>query len=214
MDKSTDRLIDKLAGDLQPTSRLRQVRGRALVATAMAGTILLAFILLGRHAGTAIDLASAMFVLTNGLLLVLALVSSLTVVSMAQPRVGSTQDAPKWALASVMLLPLAAIGAATAGRAGAGFIFAQRQDFTCFVVGSLFAFITAGVLLYWLRKGAPVLPEKAGLFLGLGAGAMGSFANGLFCPDHSIWHLGIWHVLPVVLWGLIGRIALPPLVRW
>ena len=214
MDKSTDSLIDKLEGDLQPTTPLRQVRGRALVAAALAGTILLAFILLGHMTRTAIDLASAMFVLTNGLLLVLGLASSLTVVSMAQPRVGSMHDAPKWALATVALLPVAAIGAAIAGRAGTAGIFAQRQDLVCFIVGSLFAAITAGVLFYWLRRGAPVLPERAGFLLGLGAGAIGSFANGLFCPDHAIWHLGIWHVLPVALWGLIGRIAVPPLIRW
>jgi hypothetical protein len=27
-------------------------------------------------------------------------------------------------------------------------------------------------------------------------------------------HLGIWHVLPVVLWGVLGRFAVPPLLRW
>lgn len=214
MDDSTDLLIDRLAGDLQPTVPLRRVRGRALVVAALAGTIMLAFILLAHGASPATDLSSPMFVLTNGLLLVLGLASSLTVVSMAQPRVGSTQDTPKWALATVALLPLAAIGASITDHAGADFILVQPHDFVCFAVASLFAAITAGVLLYWLRKGAPVLPEKAGLFLGLGAGAMGSFANGLFCPIHSIWHLGIWHVLPIALWGLIGRIAVPPLIRW
>jgi hypothetical protein len=214
MDDSTDLLIRKLADDLKPTAPLRQVRGRALVAAALAGTVVLAFILLGRNTRTATDFGSPMFVLTNGLLLLLGLASSLTVVSMAHPRVGSTQDAPKWALATVALLPLAAIGAAISDRAEAGFMLVQPHDFACFALGSLFATITAGVLLYWLRKGAPVLPEKAGLLLGLGAGGMGSFANGLFCPIHTIWHLGIWHVLPIVLWALIGRIVVPRLIRW
>lgn len=214
MDESTDLLIRRLASDLQPTAPLRLVRGRALVAAALAGTIMLAFILVGHGASPATDLSSPMFVLTNGLLLVLGLASSLTVVSMAQPRVGSTQDTPKWALATVLLLPLAAVEAALANRTGSDFILVQPHDFACFAVGSLFALITASVLLYWLRKGAPVLPDKAGLFLGLGAGAIGSFANGLFCPIHSIWHLGIWHVLPIALWGLIGRTAVPPLIRW
>ncbi len=213
MDESTEQLISKLAGDLQPTPPLRQNRGRALIAAALAAAIVLAFLLLGRIV-PATSLAAPMFVLTNGLLLLLGSAAGLTVVSMAQPRVGSEHDAPKWALATVALLPLAAIGAALTGQADQALDHGLLHDLHCFAFGSLFATTTAAALLYWLRQGAPVSPEKAGLFLGVAAGAMGSFANGLFCPDHSVWHLGIWHVLPVVLWGVIGRLAIPSLVRW
>ena len=214
MNNRSDLLIQQLAGDLQPVRPLRREYGRILVFTALAATVALAAVLFRGAADPAASLSAPYFVMTNGLLLLLGLASSFSVVSMALPRVGAEHEAPKWAMATVALLPLAAIGVALAGDIGAGASLVRSHDLACFGFGSLFATITAATLFYWLRRGAPVSPEKAGLFLGVAAGAMGSFAYGLFCPVLSIAHLGIWHVLPVALWAVAGRLAVPSLVRW
>lgn len=214
MNDSTDGLIQQLAGDLQPVTPLRLSRGKTLALAALAATVAVAGILLGHSVSPVSSMSVPIFILTNGLILLLALATGLAALNMALPRVGGSYAGPKWAFAAVALLPLAAVLSLIAGVSGFDQSLAHRHDLDCFALGSLFAAITAGVLVYWLRKGAPVSPETAGLFLGIAAGAAGSFANGLFCPIHSIWHLGIWHVLPVIFWGLIGRFAVPPLVRW
>lgn len=214
MKNRTDPLINRLANELEPIRPLRLRHGRNLLLAGLAATVVVAAVLLGRVAPPPVDFTAPLFIITNGLLLLLGLAAGFTVVSMALPRVGSGHDVPKWAMASVALLPLAAIGAVLTGYAGPWSKLMQDHDLACFALGSLFAILTAFSLLFWLRRGAPVSPPRAGLLLGIAAGALGSFANGLFCPIQTIWHLGIWHVLPIVLWAIIGRFALAPLLRW
>ena len=84
----------------------------------------------------------------------------------------------------------------------------------CFLAGSAFSVLTFAALVGWLRRGAPVSPTLAGTFTGIAAGALGSFAYGLACPIDTLAHLGIWHALPVALGALVGRLGVPPLVRW
>lgn len=203
--------IQQLVEDLQPRAPMKRWNGWALVLAALAATI--AVVALGFGLARA-GVSAPIYVLANGLMLVLGTAASLAVISMAMPRVGRRHDAPKWAMASVGLVPLAAIGAALSDGAGAAVVGANDHDLACLVLGSLFATITAGVLLYWLRRGAPVSPNRAGLYLGLASGAMGTFAYGLSCPVLSVGHVGIWHVLPILLWAVLGRLTVPIVIRW
>jgi hypothetical protein len=84
----------------------------------------------------------------------------------------------------------------------------------CFGAALLASLLTAVTLVLWLRRGAPVAPATAGMHLGIAATALGSAAYGLACPLDGAVHLGVWHVAPVMLGALIGRFALPPLLRW
>lgn len=214
MNSKAHMLIDEFTGALQPCRPLKRRTGRGIVIGATSIAILIVAMWFGLKAGLSAGVLSPTYILTNGLLLLLGFAASFAVVNMAMPRVGSDHDSPKWAMAGVALLPLAAIGTSLTGGAGASSAIMHASDFYCFARGSLFATITAAALLYWLRRGAPVSPDKAGLFLGVAAGAMGSFAYGISCPIVSVWHLGVWHVMPVLVWGLIGRIAVPHLVQW
>lgn len=37
---------------------------------------------------------------------------------------------------------------------------------------------------------------------------------GLSCPITGFEHWALWHFLPVLAYGLVGRLALPRLLRW
>ena len=60
---------------------------------------------------------------------------------------------------------------------------------------------------------ALVLP-LAGWLTGLAAGSLGALAYNLTCPLDTVAHVGIWHTVPVLAWAVIGRLAVPSLIRW
>ena len=79
--------------------------------------------------------------------------------------------------------------------------------------------VTAGLLvaiaaILFLRRGAPVSIERAGWLTGLAAGALGSVAYGITCPLDTIVHVGIVHVAPAAIGAALGRLVVPPLIRW
>lgn len=214
MNSDNDRLINELAASLRPMSPMRQRNGQIMIFGALLLTVVIGLLVFGLTIEAVDSMADPLFVIVNGLLLLLGAATALTVIAMAQPQVGSDHTAPFWAMTTVTLLPIAAAGAAILAPDAHQTGHIHDADIFCFGLGSAFAMITAAMLLFWLRRGAPASPERAGLFLGVASGAMGSFAYGLFCPIASIGHLGIWHVLPVLFWGVIGRIAVPKLIRW
>lgn len=206
-------LIDQLADDLTPVRPMRLGHGIALVGLAALVTIGLVEVFDGLWRGIVSGRASAFFFIANGMLGLLGAASAVAVIRMAGPRVGNRHDGARWALAMFAVLPLAAL--VVLGLQGN--LEAVTHDpygLDCFLAASSFAAVTFAVLVAWLRRGAPVSPAVAGTFAGIAAGAIGSFAYGLACPLDTLAHLGTWHTLPVVLGAAVGRVTVPPLVRW
>lgn len=214
MTDDPNRLIAELADDLSPVRALRRRHGLLLTALALAMTMLAVVAFNGLRPGLAEGRFSVFFLLVNGLLLVLGLASATAVVAMASPRVSARHDGPKWAMATAAVLPLAALVLLAVHYGEWLALLGSEIGLHCFAEGSLASILTAGALLAWLRRGAPVAPARAGLMLGVAAGSLGSFAYGLSCPVDTLYHLAIWHFLPVVLGALLGRAAVPALVRW
>lgn len=213
MDRTPNPLIAELSDDLEPVRPMTLREGLVWVGVAIVATLLLVEIIEGLWRGIIAGQASPLFFIANGLLLVLGLASATSTLLMSGPRVGNRHEAPKWALAAVAVLPLAAI--ATAFQHGAVHSpLADPYGLECAVYGLSAGILTAGALTLWLRRGAPVSLNAAGFHAGLASGALGSVAYGLSCPLDGAMHLGIWHVIPVAVAGLIGRFAIPPLVRW
>ncbi|MFZ1742441.1 MAG: DUF1109 domain-containing protein [Pontixanthobacter sp.] len=213
MNRVPNPLIAQMAENLQPVRLIKFRDGVVLVALAVLVTVLAVELLDGLWRGAWNGQASPFFVITNGLLLLLGCASANSVLTMASPRVGSSHDGPKWAMAMAAVVPLAAF-ATLLGHDHGTTPLNDPYGLTCFGAGLTASLFTAGALVFWLRRGAPVTPERTGLLIGVASTALGSAAYGLACPISSVMHLGVWHVAPVAAGALIGRFALPPLLRW
>ncbi|WFL76076.1 DUF1109 domain-containing protein [Altererythrobacter arenosus] len=213
MKRDRDNLIAGLADDLAPVRGFSARDGAVLVTLAVLATVLGVSFFQGLWAGILSGEAEPFFWITNGLLLLLGLASASAVVAMASPHVGARHDAPNWAAAMVGILPVAAIISVIPHGHGPSALM-DPVSIHCLTSSLIASTVTGGALLYWLRRGAPVSLEKAGWFTGLAAGALGGVAYGLSCPLTTVTHLGIWHVLPVAITAVIGRLAIPRLVNW
>lgn len=213
MNRINQNLIDQLAGELQPVRAFKMRDGLLLTALASLVAVLLVHVMFGIWSGILQGQASAFFLITNGLLIVLGAASATSVVTMASPRVGNRHDASKWAMAMAGVLPIAALVTLAAQQSGAE-LLGDPYGLHCTLAGLAASLVTASALLFWLRRGAPVSLRTAGLHLGVAAGALGSAAYGLACPIDGIVHLGIFHVAPVIIAGFMGWLAVPQLLRW
>ncbi|NVE95824.1 NrsF family protein [Altererythrobacter lutimaris] len=214
MNASRENMIASLTEDLEPVRAFSARDGAILVAIAGAISVVGILLFEGFWHGIVEGEAAPFFWVTSGLLLVLGLAAASSVIMMASPRVGNRHDAPKWASAMLAVLPLAAImsiiPAAHEGHVGLGSLFATH----CITSSLAASLVTGAALTLWLRRGAPVSLNPAGWFTGLAAGALGTAAFGISCSIDSVTHLGISHVAPVVIMAIVGRLVVPPLVRW
>lgn len=206
-------LIAQLAGELEPVRPLRMRHGLALVALATALTVAAVALWQGLWSGPAEGQAAAIFFIANGLIALVGLASARTVVRMATPRVGVRQDGSRWLMAALAILPVTALPLEALEGSLLGHDHAA-EGLHCFIAGTASGIAVAAALVIWLRRGAPVAPNAAGFYTGVASGALGSFAYGLSCPFDTIGHLGIWHVAPVAASAALGRLIVPPLVRW
>jgi hypothetical protein len=210
---SPNPLIATLADDLAPVAPLKRRNGWLVALVAAAATVLGVSFYEGLWQAALAGNAAPIFFVTNGLLLLLGLAAAAAVLSLASPAVGNRQDAPKWATAMLAILPLTAVVTTLAGGRAVETLF-DPHSLYCLTAGMAASVLTFAALTWWLRRGAPVSTGAAGLWAGIAAGAIGSFAYGLSCPIDSVDHLGVWHIAPVALCGVLGRIVLPRLFRW
>lgn len=213
MNRVPNPLIDALADDLAPVAPLKRRNGWLVACSAATATVLAVALYEGLWSAGLTGSAAPMFFITNGLLLLLGLAAAAAVLALASPAVGNRQDAPKWAAAMVMILPLTALVTAVAGT-GPLAMQIDGHGLYCLLAGVLASVLSFSALTWWLRRGAPVSTSAAGMWAGIAAGAIGSFAYGLSCPDDTLGHLGVWHIAPVLTCGALGRTALPRLIRW
>ena len=213
MNRVNHDLIEQMTADLQPVRSIKPRDGWLAVALAALLTVLAVHVVKGLWAGIVTGEASAFFMIANGLLLVLGLASTASVIAMASPRVGNRHEATKWALAMAAVLPFAAL-VSLAGKSDPMAAIADPYGVTCAIAALLAALVTGITLTAWLRRGAPVSLGAAGWQTGVAAGALGSLAYGLACPVDDIVHLGIYHAAPVAIAGIIGALIVPKLVRW
>jgi len=213
MNRVPNPLIDQLADDLAPVRPMTIGVGMALAAVALAvsiaGTAMVEGIWMAPFAGH----ASPFFIIVNGAFLLLGLACAGAVLRMASPKVGNSYAGTGWAMAMTMILPLATL----VMLLGQGDTFAEIDRafaLHCVTAPLVTSLVSGGALVWWLRRGAPVSAGHAGLLTGLAAGALGTFAYGLSCSFDTPAHLGLWHMVPVVIAALVGRAVVPALVRW
>lgn len=207
-------LLDKLVNDLKPVAPLRQHIGMGWALLAICAASLSVIILLGIRHDVLAARPNPMFLMSNGLFLVLALATSWAAVDMARPYVSTRRDGWGWTALMAAVLPAAALF-----QMGGEFLHGQPialeiDGIACLIVGSIASLFTFAALTLWLKRGAPSSPKRAGLLTGVAAGAAGIFAVSLYCPNNDLSHIGIWHGATIILMGLAGRIFLPKYLNW
>jgi hypothetical protein len=194
--------LQMLVDDLQPVRPMNW--RRAMIAPLVLAAICM--VLIGTLAGFRADLMAGnphpIFLLRGGLLLLLA-----------SPGVGNHGHGWKIALAAALLVPFAALVLTLTGQPVDAFAYA-RSGMECLGYSMATAIVTATPMVLWLRKGAPVSPERAGWLTGLAAGGLGAFAYGFHCPFNSLVYIGIWYGLAVAVSAVAARLIVPRLIRW
>lgn len=214
MHSDTNSLIAGLVGDLRPVRPLKLSRGLTVAAAGACATLGVVALLFGIRPDIASGHFDPLFLLSTGLFLVLGIAAAVTVIVMSRPQVGTDHGGWTWAAAMAALLPLTALVMGLAEGSGALARSSPEQGLDCLMVGSALALITGTALTWWLRRGAPTSPERAGLLTGIAAGSIGIFAFSFSCQYSDIYHIGLWHSLVVVAAAVVGRVVVPRLVRW
>ena len=219
---SREDLIAALTQELTPVERVRPAYGAALVAFAAlvagVGCIAIFEFWFGMLTGE----ASAFDWITNGLLLLLGASSTSALVAGALPRVGGRGSAPYWSATMLGVVPVVAIIMTISLEMNhdhaSGAISVLEDPLTwyweCGAFGTMAGLVIALAGVLFMRRGAPVALERAGWLTGLAAGSLGALAYNITCPLDTVAHVGIWHTIPVLIWAVIGRLAVPPLIRW
>ncbi|MDZ4139005.1 MAG: DUF1109 domain-containing protein [Erythrobacter sp.] len=214
MTHNSDVLIANLVGNLEPVRPLRFAHGFGLaLATAAVSTVLLIG-LYGMRPDLQMGHVNPVHLIATGLYLGLAIAASVTVIVMSRPCVGTDHSGWTWAAAMAALLPAAGL---IVGMAGGGDLLSQdslRHGINCFMIGGAGSLLVFAMLVWWLRKGAPTAPDRAGLVAGIAAGSFGIFAFSLHCAENDIVHIGVWHSAVVLAMAGVGRAIVPSLVRW
>lgn len=205
-------LIDTLSDDLQPVRPLSLTRGRALGLAAALFTVVGFLSLYGLRPDLAAGRPAPLILIIAGLFGLTAVAAGWAATRLARPAVGSVnQTGALWLFGAILILPtVSAIEMAL----GHGVHMDTAFGLRCLSWGVGASVITAAALTGFLRRGAPVLPEKAGLFTGLAAGSVGALAITLECSGTALSHLAIWHVAIVAVWAVIGRWGLSRLLHW
>jgi len=214
MPHDSEALIANLVGNLQPVKPLSLAKGVGFALTGAALSALMVTMFFGARPDLLAGQFDPVFLIATGLFLVLGVAAAATVIVMSRPQVGTDHGGWVWAAAMVALLPVAAIMVSLGGGSE---IFAPdslQHGLECLVLGGGASLLVFTILVGWLRKGAPTAPDRAGLLAGVAAGSLGIFAFSLHCADNNIVHIGLWHSGVVLLMAGLGRVVVPPLVRW
>ena len=206
--------IAALVDDLRPVRAMRVRNGIALAGVAAMAVILSTILLLGLRPDVAAGRFQPLFLFANGLFLIVAMGTALAAIRMGMPRVGQSSQGWKSVVAAAALLPVAALIMLVSRTELMPSALVTGHELKCVAMGLALGLLNAAVLVGWLRRGAPTSPERAGLLVGLSSGAVGIFAFAFHCPFDSFYHVGLWHMMPLVLGAILGRLIVPPLVRW
>lgn len=202
-------LIDHLAEEGAAVRPLSLTEGRGLAATAGFATVAAFVGAFGFRDDIVAGHPQALPLVVASLFGLLAVAAGWSATRMARPAVGGSQGGALWVFAAVLLLPAISLIELASGE-HMDVAFGLR----CLFWGIGASVITAVAMTMWLRRGAPVMPEKTGLLAGLTAGSVGALALTLECNGSALSHLAIFHVGIVAVWAVVGRTLIARALRW
>lgn len=213
MSVSANSLIDGLVEDLEPVRTLKPSSGLAVVGALTLFAVVAVAAILGVRNDLKTGIADEMFFLRSGVLLMLGIATTITVVKMARPGVGKLSRGWIWALITAALFPLTA-AIMSAIQMPPLEALRPMEGLKCLIVSGIAALTIGSGLTWWLRQGAATSPERAGWLIGIASGALGAAAYNIHCPFNDIYYVGLWFTIPVIASALVGRLLVPPLIRW
>lgn len=214
MVRDSDALIAELVEELVPVRPLTFAQGLGFALAAAAITALAVVGFYGLRSDLQAGVVNPMHLVATGLYLGLALASTVTVVVMGRPQVGADHSGWTWAAGMAALLPLAGLIVGMSRGSDMLSSYSIQHGADCFAVAGAASLLVFGMLVAWLRRGAPTAPDRAGMLAGVAAGSFGIFAFSLHCADNDIVHIGLWHSAVVLVMAGLGRVLVPRLIRW
>lgn len=207
----SDFLIDSLADSAEPVRPMSMTQSRIMLGIAALATVATMLALYGPRVDIVQGTPSPVILMVAGLFALGAAASGWAATRLAQPAVGGSQGGALWTVGAIALLPAVSLIEFLLGNlepaSSAGVI-------KCLTYGITASFVTLAVLTWRLKQGAPVLPDRAGLFAGLSAGSVGAFAITLECNFSGLAHMTLGHVGVVGAMALVGRYGVSRLIRW
>jgi hypothetical protein len=211
----TDDLIIALSRQAEAVDPRAPVR-RLLLASLLGVTVALPLMLwrLGINTGLAADAQEPMFWVKWGFVAVVAGASAVLVARLARPGVDARRAAQAvvaplvamWMLAAVVLLAAAPVERMP---------LVMGSSWSSCPMNIVMLSLPAFVLLFAaVRTLAPTRLRLAGAATGLLAGALGTLAYLLHCPELEAPFLAIWYVLGMAIPAVIGAVIGPRVLRW
>lgn len=211
----TDELIEALSHRPEPVDLRRPLRhlvGAAVLGLAAAVPLMLWQ--LGINPDLAVDARRPMFWVKFMVVAAVALGSAVVVLRLGRPgspvrsagRAAVLPIVALWFLAAVVLLQ-----AAPGDRMP---LIMGSSASTCPVSIALLSLPALLLLLLAMRSLAPTHLRLAGAATGLFAGAVGTLAYLLHCPEMEAPFIAVWYVLGMAIPAAIGALAGPRLLAW
>lgn len=210
--------IEALVADLKPVRRVQPGLGLAITIIAAAFSCFAVINTYGVRPDLVAGMPHPLVTIRAGLLLLLGMAAALSVTTSARPSVGRSGNGWLWALLAALLLPASAMiawlyhNAANLPFAPGDLDFRYAKWCLQLSVGS--ALLIGAALTAWLRTGAPIGLDRAGWLVGIAGGSFGTFSYSLHCPSDSIFYVGIFYTMAVAASAGLGRLIVPPLIRW
>jgi hypothetical protein len=206
--------IETLASNLTPVRRVQPRDAISLVGLATAIAVAVVAVRFGLRPDLMAGTPHPMVVIRCGTLLLLGFAALTAVIASARPGVGHASHGWRWALAAAALFPATSVVLSLMNGAFPDAVMHAKSGPYCLGISTASGLLIGSLLTLWLRSGAPTTPNRAGWLVGLAAGSFGTFAYNLHCPSDTVYYIGLWYTLAVAISAALGRLIVPPFIRW
>jgi hypothetical protein len=207
-------MIDNLVADLKPVHVVSSREGFAVAAAATCFAVLMVALLYGLRSDIVQGAPNPIVVVRSGMLLVLGVAALSAVITSARPGIGQRSTGWRWALAAAALFPVTSAVLAMANMPEAVEAVSSSNAIWCLMISTVSGTFIGGLLTGWLRQGAPTSINRTAWLVGLAAGSFGTFAYGLHCPSTTVYYIGLWYSLAILLSAIGARLIVPRFIRW
>ena len=206
--------IDALVADLTPIRLVSPRDGFALMAMATMIAVALVALMFGIRGDVMDGTPDPIVIVRAGILFILGLAAVSAVIASARPGVGQRNTGWRWALAAASMFPLTSAVLAMVNRQEALAEASSVTGLWCLGISGVSALFIGGLLTFWLRQGAPTAINRTSWLVGLAAGSFGTLAYSLHCPSTTVYYVGLWYTLAILLSAVTARLIVPRLIAW